>query len=380
MPRLKIALLAPLKRPITLQTTVSRNRVILELAQGLAERGHSVTIFGTSDSQVPNVEIVGVIRKGLIDLPPSENPFYTDTAHITHAVMRLISEQERFDIIHNHMYPEFLPLIGGALFKTPIVTTVHAQITPELAMALNDVRGSTKLISISESAKRALRLESTIVYNGVDTNFFVPNDSQKSYLLFVGRMSKAKKDGKFIDPKGATNAIGVAQKTGEFLKIAGNIEDKNFYDELIAPNLSEKIQMVGEVCSEQNLEREKVLSLYQNAKAFIFPINWEEPFGLVMIEAMACGTPVIAYNRGSVSEIVRDGLTGFIIDPDDEERPGKGTWAIKKQGIEGLVEAIKRIGEIDRVTCRKHVSENFTVEKMVENYEKIYQEIIDKGK
>lgn len=378
MALLKIALLAPLKRSITPQTTVSRNRVILELAQGLAKKDHSVTIFGTSDSQVPNVEIVGVIRKGLVDLPPSENPFYTDTAYITHAIMKLISEQERFDVIHNHMYPEFLPLVGSNLFEKPLVTTVHSQVTPELKMALADTYGSSILVSISECARKALSLNSRLVYNGIDTNFFVPTTlPQKSYLLFVGRMSKAKENGKFMDPKGVTSAIAVAQKTAEFLKIAGNVEDRKFYDELVAPHLSQKIELVGEVSSEQNLSREEMLVLHQNAKALIFPINWEEPFGLVMVEAMACGTPVIAYNRGSVSEIVRDGLIGFIVEPEDSKQGSK--WIIKKKGMAGLIEAVKRIGEIDRKDCRKYAQENFNVSKMVDGYERIYQQVLKKS-
>jgi len=381
MVKLKIALLAPLKRPINSQTTVSRNRIVLEIAEGLVKRGHSVTVFGTSDSQIPNVEIVGIVPKGLVDLSPSENPFYTDTAYITHAVMKLLSEQEQFDIIHNHMYPEFLPLIALGLIKKPLVTTVHSQVTAELRMALSDTYGSSVLVSISQSAQQALGLNSRLIYNGINTDFFVPGISgEKSYLLFVGRMSKAKENGKFMDPKGAVNAIKVAQNSGENLKIVGNVEDKKFYDELIAPHLSDRIQFVGQISSEQTLTREEMRNLFQDAKAFIFPILWEEPFGLVMIEAMSCGTPVIAYNRGSVSEIVRDGLTGFIIDSDNEDRPGKGSWMIKKQGIEGLVEAVKRIGEIDRSVCRKHVQENFSVEKMVEGYEKIYTEIISRKK
>jgi len=379
MAKLKIALLSALKRPINPQTTVSRNRVVLELAQGLVKKGHKITVFGTADSHIPNVEIIGVIPKGLVELPPTENSFYTDTAYITHAIIKLLSEQERFDLIHNHMYPEFLPLIGADLFEKPLITTVHSQVTPELKMALSDTYGSSVLVSVSECARKALSLNSRLIYNGIDTNFFVPNSQfLKPYLLFVGRMSKAKKNGKFMDPKGVTNAIEVAQKTGANLKIVGNIEDKKFYEELIAPNLSEKIQLVGEVSSEQNLGREKMLALYQNAKAFIFPINWEEPFGLVMVEAMASGAPVIAYNRGSVPEILRDGVTGFIIDPDDEDRPGKGIWTIKKHGIEGLMEAIKKIGEVNRTTCREHVVKNFSVEKMVEGYEKLYQEILNK--
>ena len=108
------------------------------------------------------------------------------------------------------------------------------------------------------------------------------------------------------------------------------------------------------------------------------PINWEEPFGLVMAEAMSCGTPVIAYNRGSVPELIEDGVTGFIIDPDDSPRPGKGTWAIKKQGEEGLIEGLRRIGEIKRSDCRKRVEEMFSIEKMTENYVSLYEKILNR--
>ena len=123
----------------------------------------------------------------------------------------------------------------------------------------------------------------------------------------------------------------------------------------------------------------------QKARAFLVPITWEEPFGLTMIEAMACGTPVVAYNRGSVSEIIRDGVTGFIIDPPEADLQMKNeklktknesSWIIQKRGVEGLIEAVKRIDEIDRAACRRHVEENFTVEKMVEGYEKVYQKVI----
>jgi len=374
----RIAFLAGLRRPITPDTTVSRNRIIADLAMGLSRKGHDVTIFGTADSNLPGVKFVSVIETGLNFYKLTENPFYTDTAYITHAIMRILAAQDKFDVIHNHMYPEFLPLIAQKLFKTPIVTTVHSQATEELTMALSDTKGESQLVSISESAKKALNLESTVVYNGIETDFYVPNEkSENSYLFFVGRMSKAKINGKFLDPKGAGNALEVAKAMGENLKIVGNVEDKKFYDEVIVPNLSDKIQFIGDVSSEQTLGREQMVSLHQNAKAFLFPINWEEPFGLVMAEAMACGTPVIAYNRGSVSELVRDGVTGFVIEPGDSKNESK--FVIKKKGQEGLMEAIKRIGEIDRKACREHILQNFSVEKMVNSYEKLYCDITAKN-
>lgn len=377
MVSLKIALLAGLKRPITPDTTVSRNRIIADLAMGLVAKGHDITIFGTKDSNLPNVKFVSVIETGLNFYKLTENPFYTETAYITHSVCEFVKQQGQFDIFHNHMYPEFLPLLALSSVKIPTVTTIHGQITDELRMALLDTQGKSSLVCISESARRRFNASAELVYNGIDTSFYSPVENpKKDYILFIGRMAKGKKDGKFIDPKGVVSVIKAAQQSGEHLKIVGNVEDKKFYDELVAPNLSEKIELIGGVSAEQNLTREQVRDLHRDAKAFLFPINWEEPFGLVMTEAMSCGTPVIAYNRGSVSELVRDDITGFVIEPEDTGKESE--WIIKKKGIEGLVEALQRVGEIDRKACRDHVVNNFSVEKMVEGYEKVYQKILEK--
>ncbi len=381
MIKLKIALLAPLKRPINPQTTVSRNRIVADLVTGLARKGHNVTLFGTANSYIPNVKIVGIIPKGIVELPPAENQFYAETGYLVQLAKKIEEMVSDFDIIHNHTYPEFINLMILGKIKTPMVTTVHAQATAEFDNTLS-LFPNAKLISISKAHRQLFKKTKfeKIVYKGVDTNLYSFSDKKREYLLWLGRLSEAKnKDGSFMDPKGIRWAIELAEQTGEKLLLSGNVEDMEFYNNDVKPFLSDKIQWVGPVSPEQALTREEVISLMQGAKAFLMTINWEEPFGLVMAESMSCGTPVIAYNRGSVSEIVRDGLTGFIIDPDNEDRPGKGSWVIKKQGIEGLVEAIKRIGEIDRRVCRKHVEENFSDQKMVENYEKVYFEIVNKN-
>ena len=134
--QLRIAILPPLKRPITPETTVSRNRIIADLSLGLTAIGHKVTMFGTNDSHLPGVEVVGVIEKGLNSLPPAENPFYQHTASITQVISEFIKRQDNFDLAHNHMYPEFLPLLSLSSIKIPMITTVHAQMTPELKGAL----------------------------------------------------------------------------------------------------------------------------------------------------------------------------------------------------------------------------------------------------
>jgi len=371
MTKLRIGMLAPLRRSLNPTTTVSRNRIIVDLATGLFKKGHKVTVFASSDSYIPGIEIVGISKKGLNFLPPSENPFYTETAYISHEIMEAVIHQDQFDIIHNHMYPEFLPLLAAHSYTIPVVTTIHAQVTQELVMALSDTYKKTHLVCISKSAQKRLNLPSVVIYNGIDITLFSKATSiKRSYFLFVGRMSKVKdKSGKFLDPKGVRDAIMAAERLGEELRIVGNVEDRAFYDTIIAPHLSLKIKFVGEPSSEQKLKREEIANLYQNAKALLFPIHWEEPFGLVMTESMACGTPVLAYKRGSVPEIVVDSLTGYTIDPIG--------------GVDGLTEAMKKINslstnEYQKISdnCRMRIEEEFSAEKMVENYEKLYRKLI----
>ena len=394
---LKIAMLAPIKRPLTPDTTVSRPRVIVDLASELIKRGHKITILGTADSSLPGAEIVGIVPKGLNFLPVAENPFYQHTAYLTQMIKYLIDHNREFDLIHNHMYPEYLPLLGIKSLNTPMLTTVHSQMVPETVATLK-VFPEAHLVAISDMSKRTAGIDSmTVIRNSVDTDLFVPDETNpKTYLLCVGRMSAAKDaKGSFLDPKGIQNAILIAQKTGEHLKIVGNVEDPVFFETLVKPHLSAKIEFLGKVSAEQTLTRYKMVKLFQGAKAFINAINWEEPFGLVMAEALSTGTPVIAYNRGAVAEIVKDGVTGFIVEPSGpaarqpQNQPAKGhpafgaprlaspddekiPWEIKKRGIEGFVEATKRINEIDRNVCREHAVNHFSKKRMVDEYEKLY--------
>ncbi len=377
MKGLKIAFLAAIKRPITPDTTVSRNRIIVDLAQGLLHKGHQVTIFGTHDSYIPGAQIVGIVPTGLNLMSPAENEFYQHTSYLTLMIQELVKRQKEFDLVHNHMYPEYLPLLALHDLKIPMLTTVHSQMTALTAYVLQQYP-QAHLVAISQSAKKAARIASMqVIHNAIDTNFFQPDKNvSRNYLLAVGRMSKAKDgQGNFLDPKGIQTSIKIAQMTGEHLKVVGNVEDPQFFEKLVKPHLSDKIKFVGEVSTEQKLTREDMVKLYQGAKAFLNPINWEEPFGLVMAEAMACGTPVIAYNRGAVSEIVVDGKTGFVIEPENPQLSNLTNlpnWQIKQRGIEGLIEAVKRIGEIDRLVCRHHAVSYFSISRMVDDYEKAY--------
>lgn len=363
MQKLKILILAPLKRPVRADITASRPHVIFDLTNQLVKRGHQISILGTADSYVEGVEIIPVIEKGLSYLGPFENEFYVHCAYITVMLKKLEEVAINFDIIHNHLYPEFLPLLQSRILKTPMVTTIHSQMIPETVMALSQFPG-VHLVAISKNqASLASNLHFDIVYNGIDTDFFVPKEGGGTgdYLLFIGRMKTLKdKDGKQIDPKGVLNAIKVAKALGEKLIIVGNVEDMKFYDEEIKPHLSERIQFYGEPSKEQKVPREEIRSLYQNAKCFLFPINWHEPFGLVIAEALSCGCPVIAMAKGAAVELIKDGETGFLC-----------------QTVNEMIEKVKRVKEIDRTKCRRYAVENFSIKRMVEDYEKLYYKILN---
>ena len=360
---MKILIVSLLKRNVTPQQTASRPRMIYELAKGLIARGHEVTILGTADSKVPGAKIIGVIPKSFTQLPALENPFYAETSYLVQLAKKIEELAPLFDVIHNHTYPEFINLMATDVITTPMVTTLHAQATPEFDTVLSHFP-KTHLISISKAHRKGFvkaKIDQ-VIYNGIDTNLYAFKEKKDNYLLWIGRLGKAKNDdGTFMDAKGVRWAIKLAQKTGERLLLSGNVEDKTFFETDVKPHLNEKIQWVGEISSEQPLSKEAVVSYMQNAKAFLMTINWFEPFGLVIAEALSCGTPVIGFDRGAIKEIIADGKTGFVVAPED--------------GIEGLKKALKKIETINPAECRKHVEEHFSIERMVEHYENVYGEV-----
>lgn len=362
---MKILIVSTLKRNVSEVQFASRSRIIFEVASGLAERGHEVTLMGTADSKVPGVTIMPVLEKGWIDMQATENPFVRDASSLVLLGKTIAEVEKNFDIIHSHTYPDIFPTILDEYLIRPLVITLHAQATENLLPEAIAKSNKTYFIALSKRYSEIIGEEYIydVVYNGVDSSLYSYNDTPDDYLFWLGRLPKGKNDdGTFIDPKGAREAIQVAQETNSRLYIGGIVEDPKFFENDIKPHLNEKIQWVGDVGSEQSIPIEKVVSLMQNAKAFLMTIRQEEPFGLVMAEAMSCGTPVIAFNRGSISEVVINGKTGFVVPPEE--------------GIEGLKKAVKNIGSINRADCRKLVEEKFTVEKMVDNYEKVYERIL----
>ncbi|MBI2049717.1 glycosyltransferase, partial [Candidatus Roizmanbacteria bacterium] len=339
-----------------------------KLVSGLKKKGHSVIWFSApeetfailveGDTKLLNKDLK--IRL-LQDLGPEirsqmslfGTKMYYEMDLLTRAYNMYM--HGKLDILHvfhssfGHLAHFFEELTG-----VPTLYTLHDPMPTEdmLEYWLFERFPKQRFLSISKSQQG--KLSSHFfgnVYNGADINEFkfnrIPNDS----FIAVGRMTQE---------KGIDIAIQASRKANVKLNIASwiskNVEISEYYKKNIAPYLNTESIKIFNLLSGS-----KIVSMYQKAKGLIFPLQWEEPFGLVMIEAMACGTPVIAYNRGSVSEIVRDGLTGFIIDSDIKVMKGSGKWTIKKQGIEGLVEAIRRIGEIDRANCRRHIEKNFTI-------------------
>lgn len=354
---MKIAILAPLTRPVHPDTRGSRPRLVYDLVKFLVKKGHRVTTFASGDAEVQG-ELVKVSPQAMYLMPEAENPFYQHTVYLANLIKTFADRASKFDIVHNHVYPEFLPVLISPYLKIPMLTTIHLPITEPMAELLRKFP-NTFFTTVSNNQRDGLKGINFIdtVYNGVDISEFPFKKEKGDYLLFFGRMKEG-------DPKGVKTAIKISQKTNEKLKIAGNVESVSFYEKEIKPFLNDKIKFIGPVDPVGPIGFKEKIELYQNAKALLFPIAWSEPFGMTMIEAMSCGTPVIAYDAGAVKEVIIEQETGFICPTGD---------------IDCLVSAVNKIGKISRESCRRHVEQNFTIEKMVDHFLKIYHQILAKN-
>ncbi len=363
---MKILIVSTLKRKIAPNFFASRSRIIFQLASGLAKKGHHVSLLGTGDSNIPGVTIIPVIEKGWVDLPPVENEFLRQTANLIQLTQKIVEIQDDFDVIHNHTYPDFFPSTIEDKLKIPMLTTLHALYD----FYMDDLLATfpkTHFISLSNAYAKLYKKAKIYktVYNGVDTNLYAYNDKKEDYLFWLARLPKAKNaDGSFMDPKGIRSAIKLAQETGMKLFISAPVEDKKFFEQDVKPHLNDKIQFVGEPTAEQSVPLEKIIELYQHAKAFLMTINQQEPFGLTLAEAGSCGTPVIGFNRGAVPEVIVNGKTGFVVP--------------YEKGVAGLKEALSKIDTIKPQDCRDHIVKNFSINSMINNYEKLYKELIEK--
>ncbi len=332
------------------------------IADGMAERGHHVDFFAPLGSESTGANIETMNLRALAS-NSTEFQALLASEQLNHYVpdlwdMYLAKEMFRraqrgdYDLLHFH-HPEVALPLAGLYPDVPVVYTQHDPIYPWYKEAYELYQTpSQHFVSISDNQRRDapdLNYAAT-VYNGVNTHDFSFSAEHEEYLLFTGRV---------VSEKGVKEAIQVAEATDHRLLIIGPVAptSQGYFDQYIKPYLNDKILYLGFI------ERDKILPYYQKAKALLLPLQWEEPFGLTAIEAMSCGTPAIAINRGSMSEIIVDGKTGYLV-------PSVGE----------MIEAVHKINKIDRRACREHVKAHFGLKQMVDGYEQVYLNVLAQRK
>lgn len=320
------------------------------LADRLAREGVEVVLFAPEGSRT-EAELVtfGMAPYSDPDVQaqyPEGSYFYE---HLMVARSFRYAEEENVDVIHAHLRP-FSVIPMAAVSRKQTLLTVHDPLYFPAYEALPlaaDFR-NISYVALSEAHQRTrVNLNwQAVVYNGIDLESWGYQPAAGDYLCFVGRL---------MPEKGVDVAVEVALKAGIPLKIAGSLydSDKDFFEEKISPCLGNGVEYLG------SLSPDDVMQLYQGARGLLMPIKWEEPFGLVMIEAMACGTPVVAFDRGSVSEVVKDGSTGYIVDSSEE-----------------MVKAVNRLPDINRSECREWVKKRFSIDRMAKDYLELYRDLV----
>jgi glycosyltransferase involved in cell wall biosynthesis len=334
---LRIAMLAPISWRTPPRHYGPWELVTSLLTEALVARGVDVTLFATKDSWTAG-KLAGVCPVAYSEDPAIDAKVW-EMLHIAHVFERA----DEFDLIHNQA--DFVPLAFSRLVKTPIVTTIHGFSSDRILPAYKAYNDRVHFVAISDADRSPdLRYVATI-HHGIRLADF-PFDPQGSEdLLFFGR----------IHPdKGAAEAIAVAHLTDRRLVMAGIVQDQAYYNAHVEPALNER-----SVVYRGPLGGAARSSALGSARALLHLITFDEPFGLSVVEALACGTPVIAFNRGSMPELIDDGVTGFLVDTLDQ-----------------AVDAIKRIGDIDRAACRSAVSERFVVDRMADRYLDLYRSIL----
>jgi glycosyltransferase involved in cell wall biosynthesis len=317
--------------------------VVALAADGLAERGNDVTLFATGDSVTKaNLEYIFEHAPG----PAEINSIFLDTAQSLLA----FRNPTRFDVYHVHAC--WSSLVAGGVCGVPTVHTIHGSFTPEMRELYAQVFDRVWFVAISEAQRKDMpELHyAGVVYNGIDLERYPFRVEKEDFLLFLGRAAPE---------KGLLRAVQTARETGMRLVCALKISEPRervYWEQEVQPLLPEDATVLGEI------EHDEKADLLSRAQAVLFPIDWDEPFGLVMAEAMACGTPVIATPRGSVPEVVADGETGFIVPVED----------YPKAAADRLSRAL---GEIDPAACRRRVEEHFSKAAMVDGYERIFERV-----
>ena len=337
MARLRIAMLASISWRVPPRHYGPWEWVTSLLTEGLVARGVDVTLFATGDSKT------AAKLHSVCPHPYSEDPEIDAKVCECLHISEVFEHADEFDIIHNQF--DFLPLTYSGLVRTPLLTTIHGFSSPKILPVYEKYNHRSHYVSISD-ADRSPNLDYiATIHHGIPVEDYPFCDDPDDYLLFLGR----------IHPdKGTHEAIEVAQRTGLPLVIAGIVQDEDYFKEMVAPYVDgDQISYIGPVGMPEKGE------LLGHARALLHMINFDEPFGLSVVEAMACGTPVIAIDRGSMPELIRDAKTGFLV-----------------ANIDKAVDSVSRIDRIDRNACRAWVEERFTRERMVKEYLQVYKMIL----
>jgi glycosyltransferase involved in cell wall biosynthesis len=340
---MRIAQVSPLYESVPPKLYGGTERVVSYLTEELVQQGHEVTLFASGDS-VTQARLVPACERSL----RLNSDCVDQLAHHILMLEQVYQQADNFDIIHFHIDYLHFPLSRHTGFAN--VTTLHGRLDiPDLVPLYQEFR-EMPVVSISDSQREPLSWVNWqgTVYHGLPLDLFRYHEQPGDYLAFLGRISPEKR----VD-----RAIEVAKRVQIPLKIAAKVDavDEKYFEEEIKPLLDHPlIEFVGEVGDEAKGE------FLGNAYALLFPINWPEPFGLVMIEAMACGTPIIAYDRGSVTEVLEHGRSGFIVD-----------------NLEEAVDAVQRVSTIERKQCRRDFEERFSAARMAQDYVAIYQQLVE---
>jgi glycosyltransferase involved in cell wall biosynthesis len=334
---IKLAVLSPVAWRTPPRHYGPWEQVASNIAEGAVDRGLDVTLFATGDS-LTSGKLESVCEIGYEE-DKNSDPKVAECMHISH----LMERAGEFDLIHNNF--DFLPLTYSRLIKTPVVTTIHGFSSPDIIPVYKRYNDIVSYVSISMSDRSPQLNYIANVYNGIVKDQFTLRVDPDDYLLFFGRIHH---------DKGAYEAIQIAKGAGRRLLIAGIIQDKRYFAEFVEPHIdNHNIVYLGSAGPEKRDE------LLGGALALLHPVNFDEPFGLSVAEAMFCGTPVIAFNRGSMPELIVHEKTGFLA-----------------EDVSGAIECVRQVHLIDRLYCRKWAEENFSTGKMADNYLDVYKEIL----
>ena len=337
MTPLRVAVLAPVSWRVPPRHYGPWEQFASLLTEGLVARGVDVTLFATADS-ITAGRLGSVVVRGYSEDDDVE-PKVAECLHIAHAFERA----DEFDLIHNSF--DFLPLTYSGLVDTPVLTTIHGFSSELILPVYQRYDATTAYVAISDADRHPSLDYVATIHHGIDTDAFSLHPSPGGYLLFFGR----------IHPhKGTAEAIDVAVDLGLQLVIAGIIQDQAYFDERVAPRIDgDQVSFVGAVSTQERAE------LLGGADALLHLISFDEPFGYSVVEAMACGTPVIAFRRGSMGELIDDGETGFLVDD-----------------IKGAAVAVERVATLDRPAIRAEAVARFGVGRMIDEYLEAYAAVI----